>query len=86
MTADGLRKMLDRFRTLLDEGDQDALAGARKWAELHRVAVAKEPRPPWLIELDKVWRDLDRECALMKDAERRAAEKDAADPIVPLDT
>lgn len=71
MKADELREMLDRFRALLDEGDQDALSGARKRAALHRVAVANEPRPPWLIGLDKIWRDLDRQCAMMKDAERR---------------
>lgn len=59
MTADEFRKMLDRFH----EGLKDAL----RWKNDH--VSLKGIDPWWHEELDKVWRDLNRECALMKDAE-----------------
>lgn len=81
MTADEFRKMLNQFHASLNEGERDALNGARKWAALYRIGVCKETRPPWLIQLGQVWRDLNRECGLMEDAERRAAEEAAPNAV-----
>ncbi len=65
MTADKFRQRLDRFH--------EALATAGQWAIDTNYRGA--PEPEWIGRLDQVWRDLSRECALMEDAERRAAEK-----------
>lgn len=60
MTADEFRKILNRFQLHLD------MAGS--W--IHSRSDLDE-NPGWYDGLDAVWRDLNRECALMKDAERR---------------
>lgn len=52
----------DEFGKILDRF-HEALADA-----------AKDIACPWLEDLNQVWRDLNREYALMKDAERRSAE------------
>lgn len=59
MTAGEFRKILDRFHM--------ALAIADQWAIDTNYRDA--PKPEWVGVLDQVWRDLNRECALMKDAE-----------------
>lgn len=61
MTADEFCGILDRFH--------EHLADAGEWAFDHDGNM--EDTPPWFCRLGSVWRDLNRECALMKDAERR---------------
>lgn len=60
MTADEFREILDRFL--------GSLKATERWA-----AMRCDEIPNCFDDLDQVWRDLNRECALMKDAERRPA-------------
>lgn len=60
MTADEFRGILDRFKAALQNTEQ--------WAYKHGYVAAGYPAS--VSDLDQVWRDLDRECAMMKDAER----------------
>lgn len=76
MTGDEFRKILDRFAAALSEMEE--------WAEAHRHMGEQHPRGN--VDLHRVWLDLSGECKRKNEMERRAAMKDAADPIVPLDT
>lgn len=68
MTADEFRKMLDRFH--------EALERASMWAANRSVDC--DDQTAGFLELHGVWCDLNRECSLMKDAERR--DDDVAKP------
>lgn len=71
MTSDQFRKILDRFH--------EHLTAADTWAsEADRKAGYTLGEIPWCTELHGVWCDLNRECALMKDAERRTAASETA--------
>ena len=61
MTADEFRKILDRFH--------DSLQEVSVWVLMRDPQI--EDHPGGLADLDQVWRDLNRECALMEEAERR---------------
>lgn len=65
MTADELRKIVDRFHVALEDAD--------KWA-CDRISPGGT-RTEWSIDLHAIWCDLSRACALMKDGERRKAVK-----------
>ena len=55
MNADEFRAILDRFHA--------ELATAGQWAIDTNYRGA--PEPEWVGKLDGIWRDLDRDCALM---------------------
>lgn len=66
MTANEFREILDRFDVALIESGH--------WKVMERRPL-DDDTPEWALELHSIWYDLNRECALMKDAEQQDAER-----------